>query len=137
MARRARLDRASFRPGWDDVPALVARAASIAGLPWQSGHHWLLDTFVNGHQIGHWAESLAFFHSIHLQASTYGLPPVRRLLFNKVVPPLTDHELFFYAVAVQGLGYPVETPLWYALPPGYHRPLRRDFYSRARGLLRS
>ena len=87
--------------------------SDVANMMTQPGHHWLLDTFVNGHQIGHWAESLAFFHAIHLQESSYGLRPLRRLLINKVDPPLSDHERFIFDVAMMALQYPVEPPLWY------------------------
>jgi hypothetical protein len=84
----------------------------VVSLPRNSGHHWLLDTFVRGHQIGHWAESLALFHAIMLQERSYGLAPIRRLLFNKVDPPLSDHERFIYDVAMMAVTYPMETPLW-------------------------
>ena len=88
------------------------RPGDVAKLPTQPGHFWLLDTFVRGHQIGHWAETLAFFHAIHLQERSYGLPPLRRLLINKLDPPLSDHERFIYDIAMRSLTYPVEAPLW-------------------------
>jgi len=91
---------------------LRARPHDLTTVALEAGHHWLLDTYVNGHQIGHWAESLALFHAIHLQASSYGLPPVRRLIFNKVDPPLSDHERFFYDISIKALPYPIESPIW-------------------------
>ena len=40
-----------------------------------------------------------------------GIPPLRRLLINKLDPPLSDHERFIYDIAMRSLTYPVEAPL--------------------------
>lgn len=50
-------------------PAALAKAYG----PEESGHTWLIDKYVGGHQIGHWSESLVFFHSLTLRYETYNL----------------------------------------------------------------
>ncbi|KCV71216.1 hypothetical protein H696_02167 [Fonticula alba] len=53
-------------------PVIVSEADMKALRPTVRGHHWLIDKFVSGNQIGHWAESLGFFHSIVMNKEHFG-----------------------------------------------------------------
>ena len=71
---------------------------------WERGSHVLVDTYVKGHQIGHWIEKLVLLHSVLLHAPLYpALSSVDGIIFNRLDPPLTEHEAFVLRVATARL----------------------------------